>query len=135
MWEQDAYNKLLLGFHGRHPELKYMISSDAHYLHKEDRATHAMIMAQQLKKTIEEYETGSEMKYGSGFYIRSPEEMLEGAKRIGCESAFHNTMEIAGMCSLELELGKYKMPEFDVTKTIDYEEFKRYKTSNECKAR
>jgi DNA polymerase III subunit alpha len=131
MWEQDHYNEMLLSRKYK----RYTISSDAHYLKKEDQATHKMIMAQQLKKTIDEYESGSEMKYGSGFYIRSPEEMLEGAKRIGCESAFHNTMEIAGMCSLELELGKYKMPEFDVTKTVDYEEFKRYKTTNECKAR
>lgn len=135
MWEQGVYNKILLEMGNRIPGLKYTISSDAHYLKKEDQKTHAMIMAQQLKKTLEEYESGSEMKYGSGFYIRSPEEMLEGAKRVGCEAAFHNTMEIASMCNLEIELGKYKMPAFDITKTDDYEEFRKQRTTNDCKAR
>ncbi len=133
MWEQTALNEFLVAL-GKREKIPLVISADAHYLKKEDRETHAMIMAQQLKKTIEEYESGSEMKYGNGFYIKSPQEMLDGAIKHGAEEAFWNTTEIAKMCNVEIELGKYKMPNFDVTKAEDYNEFKQYKASGriEC---
>ena len=131
MWEQDAFNKWLK----LQLSAPKVITADAHYLKKEDQATHRMIMAQQLKKTIHEYESGSEMKYGSGFYIKSPEEMTAGAARCGMDEAAENTMAIAGMCSLDLELGKYKMPAFDVTKTSDYDEFQRYRTTGTIECR
>lgn len=128
MWEQTAFNKYLVEL-GKKEKIPLVISADAHYLLKEDKHTHAMIMAQQLKKTIDEYESGSEMKYGGGFYIKSPEEMLEGAIKHSAEEAFWNTTEIAKSCNVEIELGKYKMPDFDVTKADDYNEFKQYKAT------
>ncbi len=136
MWEQTAFNKFLVDI-AKRDKIQLLITADAHYLKKEDKDTHAMIMAQQLKKTIDEYESGSEMKYGGGFYIRSPEEMKEAAIRHDAEEAFWNSNEIAKMCNIEIELGKYKMPLFDVTKADDYDEFKQYKATGsfECTAR
>jgi DNA polymerase-3 subunit alpha len=136
MWEQTAFNKWIVDLSTKE-KIPTLISADAHYLRAEDRNTHAMIMAQQLKKTIHEYESGSDMKYGGGFYIKSPQEMLDGAIKHGSEQAFWNSMEIAKMCNVDIELGKYKMPSFDITKASDYDEFKRSKASTkfECDPR
>lgn len=133
MWEQRVFNQFAVSL-AKKEKIPLTISADAHYLRKEDQSTHAMIMAQQLKKTIDEYESSSEMKYGDGFYIKSPEEMLEGAKRYNAEEAFWNTTEIANKCNVEIELGKYKMPSFTIEKAEDYEEFKQYKATGrlEC---
>ena len=133
MWEQKAFNEWILAIH-KGAGIPTIISADAHYLKKEDQDTHKLIMAQQLKKTLEEYEAGTEMKYGSGFYVKSPEEMLIGAKKAGLEEAAENTLQVAEECNLDFELGKYNMPLFDITKASDYDEFKRYQSTSrfEC---
>lgn len=126
MWEQHAWNQWILA-NAKQNNLKTTISADAHYLKKEDSATHAIIMAMQLGKTIEEYNAASSMKYGDGFYIRSPAEMLQAAQNIGCEEAFWNTNEIASQCAVNLKLGHTDMPAFDITKEEDYADFQLWK--------
>ena len=91
-------------------------------------------MALQLKTTLDQYQDKEEMKYGPHFYIKTPEEMLEAAKRWECERAFNNTNEIADKCNVEIELGVYKPPIFKVEEADDYEDFRRWVTANhtEC---
>lgn len=130
MWEQQAYNQFLVPL-AKRENIPLVITTDAHYLNKEDKSTHQLVMAQQLKKTLEEYESGSEMKYGSGFYIKSSEEMLASAKKLGAEEAYWNTGKIAEMSEVKLNLGKIDMPDFDITKTNDYQAFRNSKENGD----
>ncbi|MAG39541.1 hypothetical protein CMI41_01055 [Candidatus Pacearchaeota archaeon] len=109
-----------------------VITADAHFLTREDKRAHNLIMAQQFKKTLDEYEGDEDGcnktdVYGDGVYVRSPEEMLEAARKIGSEEAFYNTLEVPKMCDLNITLGEYQMPYFDITKEPDCEEFNNWK--------
>ena len=64
-----------------------------------------MLMAMQMKITIEEYRESDKMQYGPYFYVKSPAEMLEGAKKWNCEESYYNTQLIAEQCNVTLELG------------------------------
>jgi DNA polymerase-3 subunit alpha len=129
-WQQQAFNKWAVPL-ARSMGFRLVITADAHYLTKEDAKTHELMMAMQLKTTLEEYQQGNDMKYSSGFYIRTPEEMLEAAKKYDAEDAFWNTLEIAKACNTPIELGKYKMPQFNIAEAPDYEEFLTYKQTGE----
>lgn len=129
MWEQSVYNKWLL------PKAKQLgippvITTDAHYLKHADHEMHSLAIAQQLGKTYEEYMKGDELRYGTGYYIRPPDEMFDAAMRHGAEEAFWNTKKVADRCELELTLGEYQNPMFDITRCDDYEDFLKWKTKN-----
>ncbi len=129
-WQQQAFNKWAVPF-ARSADIPLVITADSHYLTKEDAPTHKLMMAMQLKTTLKEYEENNEMKYSAGFYVRSGEEMLEAAKKYDAEDAFHNTLEIAKNCNVEIELGKYKMPTYNVREAHDHNDFLRYKETGE----
>jgi hypothetical protein len=120
--EQIAYNEFLVKM-GKKLGIKNIITADAHYTREEDEGLHELLMAMQSKKTIDEYRKDGYFRYENCF-LRSPEQMLQAAKLVNCEEAFHNTLEIADQCKLELELGKYRLPVFDITSDPDYQEFK-----------
>lgn len=119
---QAAYNRWLCGM-AQDWDLPLTMSCDAHYLREEDRATHTILMAQQMKKTLEEYDADNEQYKGGKFYIREPRDLYKAMSNIHAEEAFWNTAEIAAQCNVELTLGEYQTPEFDVKQTPDYEEF------------
>lgn len=124
--QQAAYNSFIIGV-GKKLGIPIVITSDAHYLKKEDKDTHDMLMAMQIKQTLAQYKDPSNnFKYGPWFYIRSGDEMYEAAKKYNCPEAFDNTLAIASQCNLELELGKYKPPAFPVDQVEDREEFEAW---------
>ena len=120
--QQKIYNEIVIQM-GKDLGIKNVITSDAHYTDVKSSELHALLMAMQLKKTLEEYQSAGEMKYGPWFFIRSPQQMLDAAIKYNCESAFWNACEIGNKCALSIELGKYKTPEFDITSELDYKEF------------
>lgn len=129
-WEQQAFNKWAVPY-ARKNDIPLVITADSHYLTKEDSSTHKLMMAMQLKTTLKEYEENNEMKYSAGFYVRSPAEMVEAAQRYDALDAFHNTMKIANNCNVTIELGKYKMPTYNVREAHDHNDFLRYKKTGE----
>ncbi len=120
--EQIAYNEFLIRM-GKQLGIKNIITADAHYAKAEDESLHELLMAMQSKRTIDEYRKDGYFRY-ENCYIRSPKEMLDAAKLVGNPEAFYNTMEIPAQINLELELGKYRLPVFDITTDPDYKEFK-----------
>jgi DNA polymerase III subunit alpha len=120
--QQLAYNKVVIEL-GKQLGIKNVITADAHYTSKDSVQLHSMLMAMQLKKTYAEYISAGEMKYGPWFYVRSAEEMLQAARKYNCEEAFWNTCDIGNSCSLDIELGKYKTPTFNIEIEPDYDEF------------
>jgi DNA polymerase-3 subunit alpha len=130
-WDDETgvntkYNKFMIEIAEKR-KLPVVITSDCHYLTKEDHHLHEMMMALQLGFTLEEYRAGETMKYGPHFYIKSPEEMLAGAKRWGREDAYHNTQEIADKCDVNIEMGVYHPPVFRIEEAEDYREFQAWK--------
>jgi len=127
MWEQGIYNKWLLE-KAKGLGIPPVITTDAHYLKHTDHEMHKMVLAQQMKKTMDEYMKGDELRYGSGYFIRSTDEMFDAAVRHGAEEAFWNTQKIADLCELELALGEYQNPMFDITSCDDYKDYLRWKS-------
>lgn len=123
---QPIYNQWLLNF-GRPRKIPFVITSDCHYLTQEDAKLHEILMAMQMKQTVEEYREKSKMQYGPFFYVASPEEMLERAQDLGVEESYYNTMKVAEKCNVSIELGNYEEPIFDVKGTDDYEQFQAWK--------
>jgi len=122
--QQIAYNSVLKTISEKN-NIPLVITSDAHYTELESSETHSFLMAMQFKKTLQQYEEDGIMKYGPWFYVRSPDQMLEAAKKYQSESAFWNTCDIAKRCNVDIEIGVYKNPEFDIKTQPDYEDFKR----------
>jgi DNA polymerase-3 subunit alpha len=130
---QAKFNKWAIET-GKREQIPLVITADAHFLTKEDKRAHNLIMAQQFKKTLDDYESDEDGcnvtdVYGDGVYVRSPEEMLEAAIKIGSEESFYNTLQIPDMCDLHIKLDEYEMPYFDITKEADYQEFLEFNIS------
>jgi len=126
-WQQEAYNRWLVTA-ARDMRIPMVITADAHFLNQQEKSTHELVMAHQMKCTLEEY-VGDEdgMVYGDGHYIRSPEEMYQAALKYGAEEAFWNTTEIVKDVQLDLTLGDYKSPIFDITQEDDYKDFQQWR--------
>lgn len=134
-WEQIKYNEWLLDF-GKKAGVPFVITTDAHYLNKEDFTTHQFVMAQQFKKTIHEYSNQEEMIYGSDHYIQSYEEIKNSAGYLNCSEAVGNTEEIAYQCRVEVQLNKPQMPSFPYKEAQDYTDFLQWKKEKgECSVR
>ena len=127
MAEQTRFNRWAIETSKRE-KIPLVITADAHFLTKEDKRAHNLIMAQQFKKTLDDYESDEDGcnktdVYGDGVYVRSSKEMLEAAIKIGSEESFYNTLEVPKMCNLDIKLDEYQMPFFDISKELDYQEF------------
>ncbi len=62
-------------------------------------------------------------RYSDQQYLRTPQEMAELFSDI--PEALENTVEIAKRCNVELELGKYYLPEYPIPKGMTQDEFFR----------
>jgi DNA polymerase-3 subunit alpha len=126
---QEYYNQFLKEA-GRKLGIPLVITTDAHFLKKEDFALHEMVMAMQLKLTLDQYRSTEGMHYGPEFYVQTPNELLMAAKRFDCEEAYSNTVRVADKCNVDIELGVYKPPIFRIEREKDYSDFKRWLEKN-----
>ena len=126
--QQIAYNKFLIDL-AKKTDSKLIISADSHYTKKDDYELHSLLMAMQTKQTLTQYHENSKFHYGPWYYIKSPQEMLDSAKKLDVEQAFHNSLEIASKCDINLKLGEYRMPKFKIQDDPDYEDFIKNETT------
>lgn len=90
-------------------------TNDVHYLKREDSEIHEILLCIQTGKNIEDEDR---MRFGSSeFYVKSPEEMEQRFGKIS--GAIENTVKIADMCNVEIEFGKIKLPEYEVSAGTD----------------
>ncbi len=90
--------------------LPLVATNDAHYLEQCDHDHHDLLLC---IGTAANHDDPKRFRFdGSGFYVRDGDEMRE---------LFHDhpravdaTLEIAERCQLELEMGRYHLPEFQV---------------------
>jgi DNA polymerase-3 subunit alpha len=126
--KQIPYNSWLVEMAHKY-DIKTTIATDAHFLKREDHRLHALMMAMQLHRTIDEYNSDNSMRYSEHNYVKSTEEMIALANLYGVPEAIDNTCLIAEQCNVEIELGKSYPPVFDITKADDYQDFLAYRSA------
>jgi DNA polymerase-3 subunit alpha len=91
-------------------ELPIVATNDAHYLHAHDHGPHEALLCIGTGTTLSD---PNRFKFdGKGFFVKSAAEMAEVFHDL--PKAVTNSVEIAERCNLELEMGVYQMPEFQV---------------------
>jgi DNA polymerase-3 subunit alpha len=106
---QDRVNAELLKM-AADLRLPLLATNDAHYLEACDHAHHDALLCIGTAGNLDDPQR---FRFdGQGFFVKSGEEMLELFH--DHPHAVHNSAEVAERCSLELAMGSYHMPEFQV---------------------
>jgi DNA polymerase III subunit alpha len=105
--KQIETNKLLIPY-AQQKDIKCIATTDAHYLRKEDREAHEVMLSIQTKDQIDNPDRFS---FGECHpYVRTTQEMLEAFP--DCPEAVWNTGFIADQCDFNFEFGKLLFPQF-----------------------
>lgn len=94
--------------------IKVVATTDAHYLNKEDREAHQVLLCLRTDSTLD----APKLKYdGEGYHVHNSEEM---EKRFAdYPEALDNTLEVAAKCNVEIELGTVNLPQYDIPEGFD----------------
>jgi DNA polymerase-3 subunit alpha len=104
---QDEVNQRVIDIHHK-TGIPLIATNDAHYLRREDEQMHKILVCIGTNTTVDK----AALHYGPNFYLKSPDEMYEKFKHV--PQALENTMRIADMVNLELDLKTTHFPNFDV---------------------
>jgi DNA polymerase III subunit alpha len=107
----------------RETGIPLVATNDCHYLRQKDAEAHDALLCIQTGKFVSDTDR---MRYNTDqIFFKSPEEMQQTLGDY--PEALENTVRIAEMCNLELELGKLKLPVFPIpTKFEDADSFLRH---------
>lgn len=95
--------------------IELVVTNDIHYTYAEDEKPHDILLCIQTGKKVSDEDR---MRYEGGqYYIKSEVEM----RRLFpyAKQACDNTQKIAERCHVDIEFGKYKLPEFPVPEGYD----------------
>lgn len=112
---QQMLNKTIVEL-GKKLDIKYIVTTDAHYLNKDDQKYHSIFV--QIGQTREAGEIYNDC------YVQSDEEILEICKSTSREDnliALQNTNEIADKCNVEIPLSAPIMPHVDIPNEFNSE--------------
>ncbi len=104
---QAEVNDRIIDIHHR-TGIPLICSNDAHYLEKKDEEMHKILVAIGTNSQID----SMALHYGPNFYLKDKEEMWSKFKHV--PEALENTLRIADMVDLELDLKTTHFPNFDV---------------------
>ncbi len=128
---QAKVNEALINF-SKELNIPLVATNDIHYLKKEDAEAQDILLCLQNKKKITDTDRMSMVGFGD-YSMRSNAEMIEAFK--DTPDAIANTLKIAEMCDLEIDLGHVQLPYFDVPKGYDGNSYLRYKCEEGLKKR
>jgi DNA polymerase-3 subunit alpha len=100
-------------------ECPVVASNDVRFMHKEDFRSHEARVCIHDGRLLSDKRR--EQRYSPEQYLKSPEEMQELFSDI--PEALENSVEIARRCNLEMEFGKYFLPDFPTPDDQSAEEF------------
>ena len=109
--EQDVLNEKIIAL-SQKLGLPLVATNDNHYVYNTDAEGQEALLCIQTQSTLDTPNRKLSMISSPDFYIKSPEEM--SGLFIQTPEAVENTVKIADMCNLEITLGKWIMPNFDV---------------------
>jgi len=106
---QDQVNAELVKMHAD-LGLPLVATNDAHYLHDHDHEPHEALLCIGTGSNLDD---PRRFRFdGRGFYVKSGEEMAELFH--DHPQALRSSIEIAERCNVELEMGRYHLPEYQV---------------------
>lgn len=108
---QAEVNQALIAL-GRELKLPIVATNDVHYLNKDDDEAQDVLLCLQTKKKKDDRDRMNMI--GEDYSFRSAKDMAEAFA--DAPEAITNTEVIAEACNLEIELGKIKLPVFNVPK-------------------
>lgn len=111
MREQDVLNEKLITL-SKKLGLPLVATNDNHYVEAGDAQAQEILLCIQTQTTIDTKNRKLSMISSPDFYMKSKEEMT--GLFIQTPEAIENTVKIADMCNVEITLGKWIMPAFDV---------------------
>src|SRR3989339_48508 len=106
---QDLVNEKLIEF-SRELNVPLVATNDSHYLKKEDADSQDILLCLQNKKKVDDKDRMNMME--SDFSVRPTAEMIESFMDV--PEAIENSIKIADMCDVEIELGNVQLPYFEV---------------------
>lgn len=109
--DQDLLNEKLIIL-SKKLGIPLVATNDNHYVNKSDAQAQEILLCIQTQNTIDTKNRKLSMISSPDFYIKSQEEMK--GLFIQTPEAIANTVKIADMCNVEITLGKWIMPAFDV---------------------
>ncbi len=109
--DQDVLNEKLIKLSEK-LGLPLVATNDNHYIFKEDAEAQEALLCIQTQTTLDTPNRKLSMISSPDFYIKNQEEMT--GLFIQTPEAIENTVKIADMCNVEISLGKWIMPIFDV---------------------
>jgi DNA polymerase-3 subunit alpha len=107
--DQDTVNAELVAM-SRDLGLPLVATNDAHYLHAHDHEPHEALLCIGTGTTLDD---PKRFRFdGRGFHLKSADEMAEVFR--DHPEALASTIEIAERCNVEIPMGSYHLPEFQV---------------------
>jgi DNA polymerase-3 subunit alpha len=106
---QKIANDGVIGI-SRRTGIPLVATTDMHYVRPDDAPIQDILLCVQTNRKVSEQNRMNLMDFA--LYMRSPEEMAADFNEI--PEALENTVRVAEMCNLEIELGNIKLPCFKV---------------------
>lgn len=117
--EQVRVNDLLIKL-SKELSIETVITSDAHYLMKEDQEAHEILLCVQTGSFLDEESRMSLKDFE--LHLADPEEVINRWIET-LPQALLNTSVIASRCKVEIELGKILIPEFPLPEDVTEKEY------------
>lgn len=109
--DQDILNPKLIEL-SQKLGIPIVATNDNHYVKNDDAQAQEALLCIQTQTTLDTKGRKLSMINSPDFYIKTPEEMA--GLFVQTPQAIENTTKIANMCNLEIPLGKWIMPKFEV---------------------
>ena len=111
--------------------LPLVATNDSHYTHKEDAEAHDILLCIQTGRELADTDR---LRFDTDqFYLKSPEEM--GTAFVEYPEAVENTVRVAEMCNLDIELHRMLLPHFEVPEGHTLESYLRGQTAEGLRRR
>ncbi|WP_242356896.1 MULTISPECIES: DNA polymerase III subunit alpha [unclassified Anaeromyxobacter] len=102
---------------GRDEGIPLVATADAHYVSRQDAKAHEVLMCIASNKTFQD---PKRLRHDTdGLFIQSPDDMV--AALPDYREAIDNTLRIAELCNVELQLGKSFLPRFQLPDGVSEE--------------
>lgn len=109
--QQDELNEKLIKL-SQKLGIPLVATNDNHYVKNTDAEAQEVLLCIQTQSTLDTPNRKLSMIDSPDFYIKSPEEMT--GLFLQNPEAIENTVKIAEMCNIEISLGKWIMPVYEV---------------------
>ncbi|OGH38282.1 MAG: DNA polymerase III subunit alpha [Candidatus Levybacteria bacterium RIFCSPLOWO2_01_FULL_38_21] len=129
---QDLLNEKLVDL-SRKLSIPLVATNDNHYIYPQDAEAQEILLCIQTQTTLNDKNRKLSMILSPDFYIKSKEEML--GLFLNIPEAIENSSKIADMCDLEIKLGRWILPSFNVPGKKTPAEFIKEKVEEGLKIR